>query len=112
MAHACPRCAESYQVRDLPGYWRSLAPGAADYEKLRQPAAAEVQYLYALGVAGVGVALMFTGSILLGVLVLAGGVGWGAFMSRQVAVADMARAAWEQAMWCGHCSLRFDPKAA
>ncbi|NUP47255.1 MAG: hypothetical protein HOW97_08065 [Catenulispora sp.] len=112
MAHVCPRCGESHQVRDLPGYWRSLAPGAADYEPLRQPAAAEVQYLWALGVAALGVVLLVTGAVVPGLLALAGGVGWGVVMSRQVAVADAAREAWERAMWCGHCSLRFDPKTA
>jgi hypothetical protein len=110
MAHVCPKCGESHQVRDLPGYWRSLGPGAADYEPLRKPAAAEVRFLYAAGVAAVGVALMVTGSVLLGLLVVAGGVGWGAVMSRQVAAADAVRGAWERAMWCGHCSIRFEPK--
>jgi hypothetical protein len=97
-------------VQSLKNYWRSLAPGAADYEPLRQPPAAEVQYLYAAGVMAVGVVLLITGTVLVGLFVLAGGFGWGAVMTRQVAAADAARAAWERAMWCGHCSHRFEPK--
>lgn len=110
MTDECPLCERDDQVESLRGHWGDLAPGAANYDLLRQPSKAEVNYLYALGVALLGVALLVTGAVLAGVVVLVGGTGWGVAMSRQVSVADGKRAVWQRSKWCRRCTKEFDPK--
>ena len=111
MADICPLCKRDDQTKSLSGHWNDLTPGSVHYARLKQPSEAEVRYLYALGVALLGVALLMTGAVLPGVVVLAGGIGWGVVMSRQVAVADGKRAVWARSKWCGRCTEAFDPKA-
>lgn len=75
------------------------------------PAAAETQYLYAAAVAGLGVAATATGA-LLGLLAVAGGIGWGAVMRGKdtATQADIAR--WAQLLYCRECEDRFPPEKA
>lgn len=110
VGEACPLCKREDQVLSLPGYWGGLSPSAANYEPLQQPPEAEVRYLYALGVAAVGIIFMVTGAVLVGLAVLAGGIGWAVVMSRQATDADHKRSIWQRSKWCGRCAEMFDPK--
>jgi hypothetical protein len=110
VGEACPLCKREDQVLSLPGYWGGLPPSAANYQQLGQPDPAAVNYLYALGVAALGIALMMTGAALLGILALVAGAGWGVMMNRQASEADEKRARWQRSKWCGRCAETFDPK--
>jgi len=109
MAHICPTCKESHQVMHLPAYWASLARSAPLSADLAQPPAAEVELWWAVAMAVTGLVVMIGGGVPLGLLLLAGGIVWGAVLRRQIDAADAARAAWERSMWCGHCAIKFMP---
>jgi hypothetical protein len=93
----------------LPAYWASLAPGAPLAAELTQPPAAEVEMWWAVATGVVGLIVMISGVIVPGLLLLVGGMVWGAVLRRQIDAADAARAAWERSMWCGHCAAKFVP---
>jgi hypothetical protein len=109
MAHICPTCKESHQVMHLPAYWASLAPGAPLVADLAQPPAAEVEMWWAVATGVVGLIVIISGVIAPGLLLLVGGMVWGAVLRRRIDAADAARAAWERSMWCGHCGAKFVP---
>ncbi|MFI0900510.1 hypothetical protein [Streptomyces sp. NPDC020983] len=111
MDGVCPLCKREDQVLSLAGYWGGLPPSSENYPKLRQPDGATINYLYAVGVAIVGVLLMVAGGWVLGLLVILAGAGWGFVMNRQVTAAEHKRTIWQRSKWCGRCAHVFDPKA-
>lgn len=112
MAVACPRCEESAQVRPLPVYWASLAPGAELKQSLAQPPRYQAQWLVPAGVAAAGALAIASGGIVLGVLSLGAGSGLGGWMYTRVSSADAARERWQRLLYCARCTGRFLPEEA
>jgi uncharacterized protein YbaR (Trm112 family) len=106
MAHACPGCKESGLVHDLPAFWRGLAPGAELKAELAPPPKPEVRWQWPTGLLGFGVLLLLTGA-LWGLLLLLAGVAAGYIAHGRYTAAQMARAAWEQTLYCRHCAVTF-----
>jgi hypothetical protein len=70
------------------------------------PAAADASYGAALAAVAVGIAIVLSGS-LLGLLVVAGGLVWGAVVHRMIADAEARRAAWDSSRVCLACTGTF-----
>ena len=104
----CPTCKTSSQVVRLKDYWRSLSQDAESKRDLAQPPAYAAQWLVPL------ILLVLAGFVLsagdmLGLLLLAAGLGTAAFMWRKSAAAQEEREAWERALYCRRCPTRFEP---
>jgi hypothetical protein len=54
-----------------------------------------------------GIAVMVSGSVLIGLLVTAGGVGWGALVYRRAAEAEARLADWNNSRVCLACTGTF-----
>jgi hypothetical protein len=106
----CPsaKCGSS-NVEHLPHYWESLPSDSPLKGRYAPPAAVEAQYVLVLGVIAVGIALMATSSVLLGLLAAAGGLVWGAVMQQRVARWEAAHGAWSTSMICLACTGRWVP---
>lgn len=104
---ACPspKCG-SPNVADLPHYWKSLPAESPLKARYAPPARVEGGYLAALAVVTLGVAVVVSGS-LFGLLVAAGGIGWGVIVHRRVAEAEAQLADWESSRVCLACTGTF-----
>lgn len=103
----CPHCKDHGLVHDLPALYRSLAPGAELKAELAPPPTPELEWIPAGVALGVGVLLLVTGTILLGLLALlvGGGLGFVAYIRYGAGVAELA--AWGRSLYCRHCAVRF-----
>lgn len=99
----------STEVVAVSGYWAGLPQDAEAKKRHAPPTAPEPRYLYAAGLAALGVAATATGA-LLGLLAVAGGAGWGAVMRRQAGTAAEKRATWERSQYCRGCDSVFEVK--
>ncbi|WP_109030099.1 hypothetical protein [Streptomyces rubrogriseus] len=75
--------------------------------KYAPPARPKVSYWAALIAIAVGVLVLTEGAILLGLLIAAGGAGWGAVVYKAVQWAEAQRATWEQSHVCLACTGTF-----
>jgi hypothetical protein len=105
---ACPspKCS-SPNVADLPHYWQSLPAESPLKAKYAPPGRPKVSYWAALIAVGVGLLVLVEGGVLLGLLLVAGGAGWGAVVYKAVQFAEAQRAAWEQSHVCLACTGTF-----
>jgi hypothetical protein len=101
-----PKCG-SPNVADLPHYWQSLPSESPLKAKYAPPAAADASYWAALVAVVLGIAVMVSGSVLIGLLVTAGGVGWGALVYRRAAEAEARLADWNNSRVCLACTGTF-----
>lgn len=69
----------------------------------------ESGFLGALAAAVIGVAMLASGAVLAGVVVLAGGLGWGWVLWQRHGAADSARAAWANKRICLACTEQWVP---
>lgn len=105
---ACPssKCA-SPNVADLPHYWQSLPSDSPLKKKYAPPDAPRVSYWAAVVAVVIGVVSATGGAVLLGLLLVAGGVGWGALVFKATQYADAQRARWEVSHVCLACTGTF-----
>lgn len=103
----CPssKCG-SPNVADLPHYWQSLPAESPLKGRYAPPAKFEGSYWAALAAVVVGIVIVASGS-LLGLLVVAGGVGWGALVHHRLAEAEAQLAAWTSSRVCLACTGTF-----
>jgi len=107
----CPQCGESSQVLRLKDYWRSLSQDAEGKRDLRQPDGYAARWLIPIALLTLAIWVLSQGDPL-GLLLLAVGLGTGAWMWRQSAAAQEAREAWERALYCRRCPAQFEPGGA
>ncbi|MFF8574028.1 hypothetical protein ACQPXT_01420 [Streptomyces sp. CA-100214] len=105
---ACPssKCS-SPNVADLPHYWRSLPSDSPLKAEYAPPARPKVSYWAALAAVAVGIVVITEGGILIGLLIAAGGVGWGALAFKAVQWAEAQHAVWSTSHVCLACTGRF-----
>lgn len=104
----CPssKCG-SPNVADLPHYWQSLPTESPLKAKYAPPAKVDSGYWVALAAVVAGIAFMASGSILVGLLVAVGGLGWGALVHHRVTEAEAQLAAWNSSRVCLACTGTF-----
>lgn len=107
----CPsdKCG-SANVQHLPHYWLSLPGDSPLKGKYAQPAEGDARArLVAAGVAVLGLVLAVTGTVLLGLLVLAVGVIGTWVAHGRVVAADHARGKWQRTQICLACTHLWAP---
>lgn len=107
MALACPRCKDHHQVLDLPEFWRSLPRDSELKGKYAQPSEYAVQWLLPAAIGALGVVAVVTGVIAAGIVLLAGAVGFGVWLSRRARAAEEARERWARSLYCRQCPAVF-----
>ncbi|MFE6311740.1 MULTISPECIES: hypothetical protein [Streptomyces] len=105
---ACPspKCS-SPNVADLPHYWQSLPSESPLKAKYAPPARPKASYWAAVAGIVAGVLVITGGGVLLGLLLIVGGAGWGAVVYKAVQWAEAQRAAWESSHVCLACTGTF-----
>lgn len=106
LACPSPKCG-STNVQQLAHYWHSLPGDSPLKAKYAPPAEVSSQAWIALAAVAVGIVLLVNGTVLAGLLVAIGGLGFGVFDRREVAVYHHSRAAWEADRICLGCTGRF-----
>lgn len=115
MAQACPQCGESTPVVNWAHHWKSLSKDAELRATDPEPDPYEARWAIPLVLGATAILCLTTGStpgILLGVvlgLAAAGAVAW---IHREAAEREAARAAWLKLLYCRVCTGRFPPEKA
>lgn len=78
----CPLC-HATNIQQLRGYWESLPAESPHRGKYAPPDKPNAQAWWALIALGVGIWVMVTGAVLIGLLIAVAGLIWGAFMAGQ-----------------------------
>lgn len=94
-------------VVDLPHYWESLPAESPLKARYAPPAAVAASYWAALVVALFGIAAVASGTVGLGLAVVAAGVVWGAVVHRQSAEAAARLERWRESQVCLACAGKF-----
>ncbi|MCZ1020652.1 hypothetical protein [Streptomyces noursei] len=81
-------------------------------EKYGEPAEYDMQWLFPAAAAVLGVVALVTGGLAAGLLLLAGGVGVGFWLSHRAQASADARAAWLRSLYCRRCPALFLPEEA
>ena len=104
----CPssKCG-SPNVADLPHYWKSLPSESPLKAKYAPPAGPVGGYGVAVAAVALGIVALLSGTVIPGLLVAAGGVGWGALVYRRVAAAEAKLADWNSSRVCLACTGTF-----
>lgn len=97
----------SPNVADLPHYWKSLPSESPLKAKYAPPTAVEGGYWVALAAVVLGVVALLSGAGMPGLLVIAGGIGWGLLVHRRVTAAEAALADWNTSRVCLACTGTF-----
>ncbi|XHM64545.1 hypothetical protein ACE6JH_30745 [Streptomyces nigra] len=84
----------------LRGYWESLPSESPHRGRYAPPDEVEVKVWVALAAVGTGIGVAVTGAILVGLLVVVGGLLWGAVMVGQQRAYEMALAAYDRSVIC------------
>lgn len=108
----CPsdKCG-SMNVQQLSAYWLSLPAESPLRRRLAQPEEAASRLFLAICVAAAGLYVATSADMLpLGVLLIAAGVLWAVWSSRQVSAAEARREAWARSLYCLTCTGRFMPE--
>lgn len=95
----CPNCRSS-NVQLLRGYWESLPSESPHRGRYAPPDEVELKVWVALAAVGAGIGVAVTGAILVGLLVVVGGLLWGAVMVGQQRAYEMALAAYDRSVIC------------
>ena len=88
-----------------------LCEHSLKWPELAPPPKPEWRWQWPLGLLGGGILLLITGTVLWGLLLLLAGVAAGYIAHGQYTAAQIARAAWEQLLYCRHCAVTFDRAA-
>lgn len=104
----CDDCG-STNIQRLSLYWAGLPSDSPSKVKYAQPPEVKPQYLAAVAVAVVGLVALISGAILLGLLGIAAGVGWGVVTQRNAEAAEAARERWARLMLCHACTGTWVP---
>lgn len=104
----CPssKCG-SPNVADLPHFWMSLPAESPLKARYAPPEEAEGGVLAAVAAVVLGIVALTSGAVLLGVLAVLGGLGWGALVYHRGSVAAAQRAAWDSSRVCLACTGMF-----
>jgi hypothetical protein len=100
-----PKCG-SPNVADLPHYWQSLPAESPLKGRYAPPARVEATYWVALTAVVLGVVVVASGS-LFGLLLVAGGLGWGALVHHRLTEAESLLADWTSSRVCLACTGTF-----
>lgn len=95
----CPVC-KSVNVQQLRGYWEQLPAESPHRWRYAPPDEVDVKIWAALLAVGAGVWVAVTGAVLAGLLVVVGGLLWGAIMVGQQRAYEAALAAYNSATIC------------
>ncbi|MEU1792264.1 hypothetical protein ABZ553_41590 [Streptomyces sparsogenes] len=100
---------------NLAEFWKSLSQDAELKATLAQPAPYEARWVIPL-VLGAAAALCLTAGgvagLLLGIALLLAAAGTAAWIHRESAEREAARAAWSRLLYCRHCPNQFPPDKA
>lgn len=104
----CPQAkCGSVNVVDLPHFWESLPAESPLKARYAPPAAVAASYWAALVVVVFGIAAVASGSVGLGLAVVAAGIVWGAVVHRQAAEAEARLERWRDSQVCLACTGQF-----
>lgn len=95
----CPNC-KSMNVQQLRGYWESLPAESPHRGRYAPPDEADVKVWMALVAVAAGIWVAVSGTVLMGLLVVAGGLVWGAVMVGQQRAYELALAAYNRSVVC------------
>ena len=95
----CPNC-KSSNIQQLRGYWEALPVESPHRDRYAPPGEPDLKFWVALIAVGAGIWVAITGAILIGLLVVVGGLVWGAVMAGQQRAYEMALAAYNQSVVC------------
>lgn len=95
----CPNC-QSTNVQQLRGYWESLPAESPHRDRYAPPGEVGVKVWAALLAVAAGIWVAVTGEVLVGLLVVVGGLLWGAVMVGQQRAYEMALAAYDRSVVC------------
>ncbi|MGW5636468.1 hypothetical protein [Streptomyces sp. NPDC003832] len=87
-------------VQQLRGYWESLPAESPHRGRYAPPGEPDLNLWVAVVAVGAGIWVAVTGAILVGLLVVAGGLVWGAVMAGQQRAYEMALAAYNRSVVC------------
>jgi hypothetical protein len=107
----CPSkdCGSS-NVEHLPHYWASLPGDSPNKARYAEPAEGNVRArLILAAVAVVGVVVLATGGIALGLAMLAVGGAGGLFVHGQIQAAEHQRSVWSRSRICLACTHLWQP---
>lgn len=105
---ACPGCS-SPNTEKLSHYWESLPAESPLKVRYAPPLVTEVRVLAVLGAIGVGIWVMYTGAVLWGLAIAAGGLLWGVWMTMGSIASQARRDAWASQQLCLSCTQRWQP---
>ncbi|MFL4902629.1 hypothetical protein ACJ6WF_05465 [Streptomyces sp. MMS24-I2-30] len=103
-----PKCGSS-NVQLLSHYRDSHPPDSPLRDVYAQPAAADVSYLAAAGLALLGIVVVVSGAVFAGLVAVAVGAGWGVVIHRRAEAAELARARWANRRICLACTEQWTP---
>jgi hypothetical protein len=104
----CPGC-RGGNIEDLPLFWRQQHEGSPLWRQYGPPAVPESRVWAVLAVIVAGIAVMVTGSVLVGVLAVVVGMVWGAFDRQSVEAARRRLEEWSASKICLACPRVFQP---
>lgn len=114
MAQACPQC-ESSQVVNWAHHWKSLSKDAELRATDPEPDPYKAQWVIPIALGAAAALSLTSGSgagIGLGILLGVVAAGWAAWIHREAAAREAARAAWLRLLYCKACTGRFPPDKA
>ncbi|MFE3776428.1 hypothetical protein [Streptomyces sp. NPDC059122] len=91
----------------LPEFWKSLPKESELRDKYAPPVEFKVQWVFPWAAGVLGVVALVTGGVAAGILLLAGGVGMGFWLSTRARAAEDARARWSRSWICRRCPATF-----
>ncbi|MFD1277401.1 hypothetical protein [Streptomyces kaempferi] len=102
----CKSCS-STNVQRLSHYWESLPAESPLRVRYAPPGEVQASYWVALLAAVLGIVVVTSGAVLLGLLVTVGGLLWGVFMYRGVQEYQASLEAWSSRTICLACIGQF-----
>ncbi|MBR8638642.1 hypothetical protein KEF29_03345 [Streptomyces tuirus] len=87
-------------MQQLRGYWESLPAESPHRGRYAPPGEPGLKFWAAMLAIGAGIWLAVTGAVLIGLLVVVGGLVWGAVMAGQQRAYEMALAAYNRSVVC------------
>ncbi len=104
---ACPGCS-SGNTEKLSHYWESLPAESPLKARYAPPAVLQVRVLAVLAVMAVGIWIAARDELLYGLLIAAGGLLWGVWMTMGAMASQAARDSWSAQQLCLSCTRRWD----
>ncbi|GGX72036.1 hypothetical protein [Streptomyces minutiscleroticus] len=104
----CPNAScRSTNIEFLPHYWQSLPDESPLKDEYKPPAVAPSQFWWVLAIIALGVVVAVLGAVLLGLLVVLGGLVWGALVHTGISATRTKLASWDTSHICLACTRRF-----